>query len=436
MRIALIHYHQRPSGVNQVLLLQKEALKNLGHDVFIPEIPELDYCEENQLSGTAFLNLIERSTSGKIDLWIIHNPTLGKNATFPDFIEALAHQGTPVILQCHDFAEDGRPANYQRLANTDRLYPLAPQIHYALINSRDAAILKNAGIPTPQIHFLPNAVIRPPLPAASSEPPFIFYPVRGIRRKNLGEFCLWAKLAPAGVRFAIAAKPDNHEWLSTYEEWKSFAAQENLPLEFDVVTTKHPFEYWLEKSSHLATTSIAEGFGLTFIEPHFLNRPLIGRDLPEITRDFTAAGLTPGKLYQEIPVPIHHLDIDQLKGDFHHQITSTFQSYGQLIDPQVAWKNLIENGTVDFGNLPEAHQRSLIKKQSFPELKGWLAQALAETPSLGQNIKPWSTNHYQNRLKDILNSVLSSPSCPPEFLPKQNILQQFLDPSRFHFLRT
>lgn len=436
MRIVLLHYHQRPSGVNQVIEAQRRVLSALGHDVILPELPELDYGTHINFTGLKLLQGIEKSVTGPVDFWIIHNPTLGKNAHFPDFIRALGEKGVPVVLQCHDFAEDGRPSNYHSISQCEYLFPLAPHIHYALINSRDAETLKATGIPAAQVHFLPNAVTKKTLATSSSDCPFIFYPVRGIRRKNLGELCLWSKLAPTGARFAIAARPENPDWIPYFDAWKQFSQDENLPIEFEVVSSDHPFEEWLEKATHLATTSIAEGFGLTFIEPHFLNRPLIGRDLPEITRDFRASGLNPGMLYSEIPIPKEHLNLQTLKEDFLTQINATFAAYGQPLDVESAWKNFTSSTTLDFGNLPESHQRKLIKNYDFAEFKRWLRQALAQNPELRQNTSLWSETHYQERMDKLLLSVTSSSSGPLEFLPKELILNSFLKPARFHFLRT
>lgn len=436
MRIALLHYHQRPSGVNQVIQSQKVALEALGHETSIPNIPELDYCETSTITAGSLFEKLERACSPKIDLWIIHNPTLGKNALFPDLIHLMVKKGIRLVLQCHDFAEDGRPSNYKRLTDTDHLYPIAPHVHYAVINRRDADILKNAGLQTSNVHYLPNSVVRAAVALKESQPPLVFYPVRGIRRKNLGEFCLWAKHAPQGTRFAVAREPENPEWLSGYREWQEFAEKEGLPIEFDVVTEESTFEHWLSKTSHLATTSIAEGFGLTFIEPHFLGRPLIGRDLPEITSDFKKEGLAPGLLYDQIPIPLDWLNIELLEKDFRKQLMNNFTVYGAQTNSEKAWRLFTQNGTVDFGNLPESHQRSIIRDCHLPELKAWLSEALKVENNTQQDTTPWSLDTYQKRLGKLLNSATQFSPTAHSFLPKENVLKEFLDPVRFHFLRT
>lgn len=436
MRIALLHYHQRPSGVNQVIQSQKAALEALGHETSIPDITELDYSETSAITAESLFQKLQDSCGQKIDLWIIHNPTLGKNSTFPDLIRLMVEKGINLILQCHDFAEDGRPANYKRLADIDHLYPVASHVHYAVINRRDADILKNAGLKESHIHYLPNAVMRDAVALEKNQPPLVFYPVRGIRRKNLGEFCLWAKHAPVGTRFAVAREPENPEWLSGFRNWQKFADKEGLPIEFDVVTEEAPFEEWLAKTSHLATTSIAEGFGLTFIEPHFLGRPLIGRDLPEITSDFKKEGLTPGLLYDRIPIPLDWLDLQLLENDFRKQLMNNFSAYETQADSNEAWKNFIQHGTVDFGNLPELQQRAVICERHIPELEAWLTDALQTKSSPKQDTTPWSLSTYQKRLDLIIDTVTQSSSIAHSFLPKENVLKEFLDPSRFHFLRT
>ena len=432
---------------------QVKALSAQGHKVVLassgPKVdwceeqfiaPELDYCLESNLGGRDLRNLIPLQP----DLWIIHNPTLAKNALFPDFIKTLAEQKAPLLLQCHDFAEDGRPTNYQRLAETTHLYPLAENIHYALVNTRDRTALIEAGLPEHRCHHLPNAVVPPAAhPAPINPTPLVFCPARGIRRKNLGELCLLAAHAPAGVRFAVAAAPENLEWIAVHDRWVALAIELDLPIDFDVADRLPPapnaapsFSSWLGHATHLVTTSIAEGFGLTFLEPALLGKPLIGRDLPEITRDFSNAPL--GTLYKEISIDLNALDLDHLKKDYLTQLNATFQSYERTLSEtelEQAWQNFIATGTVDFGNLPESHQEHLIRKHALSELEQWLEKSLS-VPAQSIATDPWSLDHYGTALQNIIDLIVDSTPSTPNWLPKQNVLAQFLSPDRFHFLRT
>ena len=57
----------------------------------------------------------EIGLGGKPDLWHIHNHCLGKNPSLTQAVSHLAEDGNPILLQPHDFAEDGRPSNFNCL---------------------------------------------------------------------------------------------------------------------------------------------------------------------------------------------------------------------------------------------------------------------------------------------------------------------------------
>ena len=49
----------------------------------------------------------------------------------------------------------------------------------------------------------------------------------------------------------------------------------------------------------ILTTSKVEGFGYTFVEGWLCHKPVIGRDIPNVTQDFVAAGMRLEHLYDE-----------------------------------------------------------------------------------------------------------------------------------------
>jgi len=228
-----------------------------------------------------------------------------------------------------------------------------------------------------------------------------------------------------------------------HDRWLALARKLDLPIDFNVADRLAPapnadssFASWLGHSTHLVTTSIAEGFGLTFLEPAFLGKPLIGRDLPEITRDFSDHTL--GSLYQTIEIDLNALDLIQLKSDYLAQFTATFKSYLRVFsndELEQAWQNFIVAGSVDFGNLPESHQEFLIRNHRLPELGQWLEKSLS-VPAQSIATDSWSLDHYEISLQNIIESVIGSTPEDPHWLPKQNILSQFLSPDHFHFLRS
>lgn len=437
MKILIIHYHLRAGGVTRVIESQAQILRSQGHEVQVASsgpleewakpgviLPELDYRTEGTIP-------ISRLLEQKADLWIVHNPTLGLNVYFPKMIEIAAQAGVRILMQIHDFVEDGRPGNYQLVVGNERLYPTGPHVHYATINRRDLAILRTAGVPESRVHFLPNAVNPPPIKKKASNDAFLFYPVRGIRRKNLGELCLLAAHAPPKTRFAVALRSGSEEPSFIHDDWVRFAEKKELPIAFDVVSD-HPdsFVKLLERATHLITTSISEGFGLTFLDPAFLNKPLIGRDLPQITCDFVSYGT----LYQSIPVSLDILP--GLEKEYREQLATTMLAYGcklGVADLDHAWSQFSAGGTVDFGNLPEKFQRSVIAEVHLPELSRWLASALRQEAK-EVDTSPWTLKSYSENLAKVVSAV--GPPGDLAWICPERILSQFLKPEKFHFLRS
>ena len=472
LKVALIHYHLRTGGVSKVVANQSAALTQQGIEHLVlsagPEpddiphalVPELDYLSRAPADSNSLYSILLEHVTSRLgsapDLWHLHNPTLGKHILFPPLIKAIAESQTPLVLQTHDFAEDNRSSNYPLLTGED-IYPLAPQIHYAFINSRDQSRLEDAGIPSAQTHLLPNAVVAPPCdpaPSSASEKKTVFYPVRGIRRKNLGELILLSALAPPDTRFAVPLAPVNPKWQPIYQRWQDFAEKHNLPVLFNVTNDTPPIEgapchyrSWLTHSTHLITTSIAEGFGLAFLEPLLHRKPLIGRDLPEITQDFRTNQVSPGRLYHSIPIPLDKLDQEALRNSLRMRLISNYSQYNTPFEEshlEAAWQNLTEDEMVDFGNLPESFQRKIISEvlagraNYLHPIRMWLQFVLTQNDptSEASQLKPYTLSASQENLKNLYHAALSAPATAPSWLPKPKVLAQYLSPERFHFLRS
>lgn len=432
-------------------------------------IPSLRYKEEtDEVEKEAqelyenCLSAVEECFSSREVVWHFHNHSVGKNVLYAGLIGRLAEAGQRMLLQCHDFAEDGRPRNYLLFNTDDTLYPLAPHVHYATINSRDHEILVKAGVASEQVHYLPNAISPPLIEKAPPAPPVrvIYYPVRGIRRKNLGEFILWAALAPEDCTFALSLAPESEQWLPYYKVWEAAVEELELPVYLDCVDRFAPegkeggsFTDWLSVSTHCITTSVAEGFGLTFLEPTFYQTPLIGRDLPEITSDFKKGKEWPG-LYEKLLVPLSDLNEDELKAELRLGVESFYLSYRKPFEEQYAeqaWEEMTQGGMVDFGNLPEHRQLSLIHRACNEGYRGfsvqlstgelrpatdWILSALKEPPVREDVTADFSMERYKKRLEEALLKISAEDSHTPTWLKKENILQAFLTPENFHFLRT
>ncbi|MEK9983427.1 MAG: hypothetical protein VW879_01675, partial [Opitutae bacterium] len=257
MRVATLHYHYKPGGVTRVVenagralaekapYIQTITIGGTGAQVLVEGI---DYTTGSSLLNSSTLvdnltNAAKQALGGQPDVWHIHNHSLGKHPSLCATVNRLAAEGTGILLHIHDFAEDGRPTNHQLLQKGEdgigKLYPIAPHIHYAALSHRDFEFLKNIGVPNTNLHSLPNPVYSPELPKSKPDlgimaDHLFLYPVRAVRRKNLGELALWASIAPKGHFFASSLGPTNPQFLPIYRQWQTLASELNIPLELGI----------------------------------------------------------------------------------------------------------------------------------------------------------------------------------------------------------
>ena len=367
-------------------------------------------------------------------------------------------------MQIHDFAEDRRPKNYAaqrralaggRMATT--LYPQAPQVHYAALTSRDLANLATLGVPEERCHLLANPVVGEPFTAKTTNdaPPTILYPTRAIRRKNLGELLLLAALDEGGHRWATTLRPENPAWQRIHADWEAFAAELGLPVAFGLGEDPSvDFPSLIADARAIVTTSVAEGFGLAFLEPALWRKPLIGRDLPDITADFTSVGWTGqtadppmSPLYTSIPIPLDWLDLEALRETYAKDLAAAFAAYERRLtdaDKVACWENLTASGQVDFGRLPEPLQAAVIRRiVANPTAKTALprpAELLAAADALDAEAQAQVvTEHfnpaaYGTHLAALYRKIAAS-ECAA-FTPGNApaLLDAFLDPRRANAL--
>lgn len=484
--VVIVHYHLRRGGVTRVIETAADCLRKAGVPHLIlsgsePEggrrlpvrvLPRLDYRQPSKrpIKPESLLRSMRRAVREELGVddftWHLHNPSLGINPTLTSLVRLIADSRDPMILQHHDFAEDGRPGNYAAIADTDAIYPVAPQIRHAFINSRNARQLVAAGLPPGQADVLPNAITAPARttpPAGEPEHPLLLYPVRGIRRKNLGELFVLARLAPEGTRLATTLPPANPRWQPIHNEWEQFAAETGLPVHLGVVgrlspgpRAKKTFASWIRHATHFVTTSVSEGFGLGFLEPAILGKPLIGRHLHALGEDFALAGIQPGRLYDRLLVPEAWVGRETLRQRLVTELQRNLELYGLPMSNEFLDKSFAamrHDGHLDFGNLPEDLQRGVIRRLEDPGaraeilvengpdrelLADWLPRTLGErrpTVRPGQ-LATFTTDAYWQRLATCLQSASHATPRPPGYLEGHQVLTQFLRPGSFHFLCT
>lgn len=485
LRIAIVHYHLRPGGVTTVIAAAVEALHAAGARTAVltggpaPEprlleqhvlVDGLNYAaaENGSVQPTVLASRLRdaarQALDGPPDLWHFHNHSIGKSCALPAAVRLLAADGEKLLLQIHDFAEDGRPANYQFLLNhlgqgdpgrlAGLLYPQGPHIHYAALNARDRGFLCAAGMPPDRVHLLPNAIglnhLSAPEANHGAGPRLFLYPTRAIRRKNLGEFLLWSALARTGDRFASTLAPTSPADRTAYDRWVAFAAAEHLPVDFGIGMKRDvPMAELLASAHAVLSTSIAEGFGLAFLEPWLAHRPLLGRDIPDITAGFLDEGLDLSLLYTRLLVPMETVGRDTLTTRITAAMRELFTSYHRDLKPGdvEAAMNAATNGdAVDFGHLDEPLQQVVIQRiRKDTSLRAALRpNALrvdGREPTLVQHNeaavrKAYNIEQYGSRLQHIYDAIQSSTPSPLDSISGEKLLDAFLAPERFFLLRT
>lgn len=482
-RIVFVHYHLRRGGVTRVMEQAARALAPHGTRIAAlvgeppPEhaalpfpvavLPELAYgapAGEPAALAAAAARAARALLGGEPDLWHVHNHPLGKNLGLPLLARRLAEEGRALLLQVHDFPEDGRPDLYRRLADglgarlADTLYPEAPHVHYALLNGRDRGLLRAAGLPGDRAHALPNAVALdapapsepPPRLPGFPEGPLALYPTRAIRRKNLGELLLRAAVHHAdGAWYGVTLAPENPAARPGYERWKERAAAWKLPVRFELgLDARRSLADLFRAARYAVTTSVAEGFGLAFLEPWLAGRALEGRDLPEITADFAAEGVDLSSLYPTLPVPEDWIDANRLRRRIDAALRASRAAYGLPCggaDLDAALNAARCDGGFDFGRLDEPLQEEVLARLvRGEEPPAGLARRLRPTPldedalarradAIRQN---FGAEAYGRRLLALYQRVAAAPAGPVGALDADALRRAFTAPERFYLLRT
>ena len=116
----------------------------------------------------------------------------------------------------------------------------------------------------------------------------------------------------------------------------------------------------------IITVSVAEGFGLGFLEPWTFGKGLCGRNLPEITSDFAELEFPSSNLYDRLPIPldcISSISSLRLKDSSSLPLNNFIQVTKQDLPEngtEIAYQSMVEN-MIDFGRLDEINQQAIIR---------------------------------------------------------------------------
>ena len=337
VKIAILHYHLRPGGVATVI---RNAERALAGKFDIQILADFGYDEHPARSRSAFLAESRRLTDRLaqrlrgVDVLHTHNVGLGKHPRLTYAIKLLAERrGIKIINQVHDFPEDHRPAQLGALRKCTGkrdddfqrtlCYYDAPNVIWATLTTHDAAKLAAHGVPARKIHVLPNPVdeefFTKPAPSRAELQPvreqlaafarahrfrfdprkkLLLSPMKVMVRKNNAEAVeLVKRLKKYQLVISLDASSASDRDYS--ERLKKKIRRERLPVVIGFgADLDNPLPLF-----HLAhailTTSQVEGFGYTFVEGWLCHKAVVGRDIPEVTQDFVAAGMKMSHFYRE-----------------------------------------------------------------------------------------------------------------------------------------
>ena len=467
MNIAYIHYHLKTGGVTTVLRHQVDVLKR-SHNILVltgqpgpatfpantVAIEGLSYDTPSRASPTAkeiadaVLTAINSHFNGPCDLLHIHNPTIAKNRNLIKVIKRLQKAGISLFLQVHDLAEDGRPALFYTES-----YP--SDCHYGVINRRDYMLLKNGGLNSEGLHLLPNMVegaraVKDFNKSTFLPKNYVLYPVRAIRRKNIGEAILLTLFFKENETLVITLPPNSPADIAAYKDWKRFVRVNKMNVLFEA-GLDFDFDQLVQNARFILTTSIAEGFGFSYLTPWLDRKVLWGRKLPDICKDFEEKGLVFDQLYLKLVIPLNWLPIDNLYSRWKTCMLTAASCYGLRIDVKridASFESVTRDNQIDYGLLDEFYQKEiitrimsdaaaaakLIQMNPFLEHPGRFGDAdrLIEI-----NCRAVSANYnrtvYHRALSEVYNRVLGIKAA--HHLSSVPLLNYFLNPENFSLLK-
>lgn len=464
MKIAFIHYHLKTGGVTTVLRQQVESIIDTCDPLVLTgDSPESPFpCDTVNISGlgydiferdrvdpenvvSAIIKAIHKKWKDGCDLVHVHNPTLAKNKNFLKILNLLKEKGIRLFLQIHDFAEDGRPLSYF----SEEEY--IKDCHYGVINSRDHAILLKAGLKKEGLHKIFNTI--QPFNFTSTDSiskTHVLYPVRAIRRKNIGEAILLSLFFKNNAPLVITLPPNSPADIKSYEDWKTFVKEKGLNVIFEAGLT-HDFPDLVLSSAFLISTSISEGFGFSFLEPWTAKKILWGRKLPDICQDFEKKSIRLKHLYSRLNIPMEWIDNEKLFHTWENSIQKISAMFSIVIEEAFiknAFEHTTANDTIDFGLLNEPFQKQiisviltsstnrdrLIRLNSFLSNPGdvpnkdALIQNNREAVLLNYNKPKYKKNLLDTYTKVIRNNVRQK-------IDKRTLLSEFLILKNFSLLK-
>ncbi|MFP4550776.1 MAG: hypothetical protein ACLFNT_08235 [Spirochaetales bacterium] len=364
---------------------------------------ELGYADQNESRDEVaqrvarLLVRIDSLDAAPSDLLWIHNYHLGKNASLTLAVLELSRRPaatTPrLLLHIHDFPEDGRYANlgYLRTHCGHELYPRAEHLRYAVINARDHRLLRRAGVSDRELFYLPNPVTLLPGTAEERRPhrdrlvtglaafarekgyrfhteaPIVLYPIRAIRRKNVVEIATIARMLEWNLIVTLAGTSSTEAAYSQMVEY-AFTDRRVHGL-FGIGRQEHRFGISFEDLTHgadlIASSSVQEGFGLSFVNALSWQVPLLARNLEVVDGIRSMFDGYPALFYDHFLVPLSSPSLKSMRsylgmryGERIEAIAEAAPAVVERIENEIT--EMLDGESIDFSYLPAQMQLTIL----------------------------------------------------------------------------
>lgn len=470
LKIVFLHYHLKPGGVTTVIRHQVEAIKkkcdtlvlssgqpreSVGTEV-IP-VPPAAYdadIEEKVSPGELAKSItaaIKQKWKNGCDVLHTHNTNLAKNRNMLKALEILRDQGIRLFIQIHDFAEDGRPDVYYGEEYTE-------DVHYGVINSRDYDILVDAGLKEEGLHLIHNKVSPIDMDGGTGDTQapqdtrgaYVLYPVRALRRKNIGETLLLSLFLKKEQTIGITLPPNSEIDWKSYRLWRAFIDTYGFNVKLEVGLHEN-FADLVRRAPFLITTSLNEGFGFAFLEPWTAGKAVFGRRLDHVCRDFEAKGVNLKHLYDAFYIPFTCIDGEVFYEKWSRSFTrlaKAFRHHVERDELNRAFQGITETGAIDFGVLDENTQMGALLSIKngkvcackVRELNPWLdkiRRADINPGVIAQNKtiirSHYGETNYRDTLHRIYERVLSVPV--RHRIDRETVLKAFFNPAEYKMMR-
>ncbi|MBU8913105.1 MAG: hypothetical protein KOO61_03715 [Spirochaetales bacterium] len=435
MQLIVFHYHLLPGGVTDVILHSIQAvtahrsdissvrlvcgreenadtviagLDEIGVPVELDVLHELDYTPTAEPTDVALERadrlesvLLARYASEDA-FWWVHNFHVGKNPAFTLALCRIAGtEASPrMLLHIHDFPECAR---YENLAYLTRItgespYPAGPAVRYVVINARDRALMGGTNIPDDHVHLLVN-----PLPQAADpdgarpgksalvsalgrfaadngqqfdpDGPLLLYPIRTIRRKNVLEMVLLARLAAPANLIVTLPGVSNAERPYSNLIAEAFASGASQGV-WGIGRREHGYDLTFQDLTHgadvIVSSSVQEGFGLLFVNALRWRVPLFARHLSILDGVSSIFENYPARFYANVQVPMNSPSISSLRAYLRMRYVERLDELGEFLpatardrlDGQL--EDLLSASSIDFAYLPPDMQYAYLRDLTDP----------------------------------------------------------------------